>query len=288
MNAVAQKIFKAGSKTYFNSSFFFPKKVREDVYRLYAFVRRGDDYVDEVPQDEKGFRAFCSAFRKLRSGQAVDTLDASVLSVESLDILQDFVLLEREKKFDPAWADAFLGAMEMDLAKKEYATLEETLSYIYGSAEVIGLFMAAILSLPAASHPAAQSLGRSMQYINFIRDIDEDFGLGRRYLPLEGSGLKHLSREDALKDPDAFKQFHRSQIALYRNWHKEAVKGYGYIPYKCRIAVKTAEDMYLWTARVIEKNPLIVFERKVKPSKTRIVFCALSNFIKALFYRRPS
>ncbi|MEM3950161.1 squalene/phytoene synthase family protein, partial [Saccharolobus sp.] len=49
------EIFKKGSITYYNSSYFFPPKVREDVTKLYAFVRVFDDLVDSVPQKVEEF-----------------------------------------------------------------------------------------------------------------------------------------------------------------------------------------------------------------------------------------
>ncbi len=82
--------------------------------------------------------------------------------------------------------------MEHDLSESSCETLEDVLTYIYGSAEVIGLFMARIMDLDEASFPYAAMLGRAMQYINFIRDIAEDNELGRRYLPLLDTSLVSL------------------------------------------------------------------------------------------------
>ena len=61
---------------------------------------------------------------------------------------------------------------------------KETLTYIYGSAEVIGLMMLAILRPDLRTGEQAKQLqkyaalqGRAMQYINFIRDMQEDQNL---------------------------------------------------------------------------------------------------------------
>ncbi len=264
------RTFERGSKTYFNSSRFFPRSMRDDVFLLYGFVRTADDFVDAVPQDGTGFRRFRDAYREALGGKPAGD-----------EIIDGFVELSRRRGFDPAWAEAFLSSMEMDLSKSAYATLDETLSYVYGSAEVIGLFMSAIMGLPEEARFPARMLGRAMQYINFIRDIDEDNGLGRRYLPLEGSGLASLDRDYLAARPDEFKAFHRSQIALYEGWQEEAEKGYRFIPRRMRVPIKTAADMYLWTASVIAKNPFVVFERKVKPAKGRIIARALWNALTA-------
>lgn len=259
MNTDEKEIFRRGSKTYFNSSVFFPDAVRNDVFTLYAFVRTADDFVDATPQDAAGFYAFRDAWRESEKGRASGN-----------GIIDNFVALSRRRRFDPRWTEAFLYSMELDLKKKIYHTLDETLEYIYGSAEVIGLYMAQLLRLPDEAHYPARMLGRAMQYINFIRDIDEDNGLGRRYLPAD-NGPAELTREYALANRDEFAAYVRAQSALYLGWQKEAEEGYRFIPRRCRIPVKTAGDMYIWTAREIMKNPLVVFERKVKPSRGRII-----------------
>ncbi|WP_276308956.1 phytoene/squalene synthase family protein [Sphaerochaeta halotolerans] len=114
-------------------------------------------------------------------------------------------------------------------------------------------------------------LGRAMQYINFIRDIAEDNGLGRRYLPLLDTPLEALSEKEAKKNPEAFSAFIRREIERYQGWQKEAAKGYSYIPRRYRIPIMTATDMYCWTASQIAKDPFIVFESQVKPPKFRIL-----------------
>ena len=48
-----------------------------------------------------------------------------------------------------------------------------------------------------------------------------------------------------------------------------------------RIAVKTASDMYLWTAKEIYKNPFIVYDMKIKPSWTKVLLNGLKNTIRA-------
>jgi len=269
---VHYQTFKSGSKTYFNSSRFFPPEIRRDVFYLYGFVRKADDFVDAIPQDPDGFYRFRDAYHR-----ALDQPDSGAAD----PIIDRFVELHHRKSFNPAWTEAFLKSMEKDLFKHEYNTLEETLEYIYGSAEVIGLFMARIMELPEESYNFAGKLGRAMQYINFIRDIKEDVELGRRYLPLTDTSLNSLDYDYVKNHLAEFRAFHTQQIGLYMGWQREAEKGYRYIPYRYLLPIKTAADMYIWTAQQIEKNPMIVYSRKVKPPKPRIVLQFLYNIAAA-------
>jgi phytoene synthase len=259
-------VFKNGSKTYFTSSLFFPVEMRRDVIVLYGFVRVADNFVDATPQDAAGFEGFCASYRQALAGQPSGD-----------PIIDDYVELARRKRFDPAWTDAFLDAMKADLSRHSYDTVDQVLGYIYGSAEVIGLFMARIMNLPEEALPYARLLGRAMQYINFIRDIDEDLHLGRRYLALEPAGLSTLDPDYAAAHPDEYRKFIDFHLGLYKGWQKEAEKGFAMIPRRYRIPIRTASDMYRWTAYRIQNDPWIVFRRKVKPGKSRIVLQALGN-----------
>jgi len=108
--------------------------------------------------------------------------------------------------------------MESDLVAKPCESLEDLLRYTKGSAEVIGLFMIKILGISDQARPAAVLLGRSMQFINILRDVAEDHVLGRRYLPLGDSGLKDLSPQSIAGDPQAFAKFMGAWTVLYQEW----------------------------------------------------------------------
>ncbi|HMA83246.1 MAG TPA: phytoene/squalene synthase family protein [Candidatus Thermoplasmatota archaeon] len=256
-------IFRQGSTTYFYSSLFFPTKIRKNVFILYAFVRQADNFVDQIPQDRTGFYNFKHRFEEAWNGKQTDDI-----------VIDSFVLLAKEKNFEKSWIDAFLDSMEMDLTKRVYQTMDDTLEYIYGSAEIIGLFMARILGLVDRSFESAKYLGRSMQYINFIRDIDEDTSLGRLYFPqteLARYGLESLDHEYVKRHPDQFNSFMNGQIERYCGWQELAEHGYDFIPKRYLIPIKTASEMYKWTAHQIAHDPFIIYRWKVKPMISQII-----------------
>ena len=258
----AKKIFKEGSTTYFYSSLFFPKDVREDVFRLYAFVRTADDFVDKKPPEKENFITFKEKTFNALEDEAVDN-----------EIIKGFYKISKKHDFKKEWIKAFLEAMEKDLHKKTYDTIDETKQYMYGSAEVIGLFLSRIMDLDKAYDEQAKMLGRSMQYINFIRDIHEDLRLGRRYIPtdvLESHELESLEEDHTRQHPEQFKKMMRDEIRRYKRWKRQAEEGYEAIPHSYLVPIKTASDMYSWTADQIKEDPFIIYEEKIKPSKYRI------------------
>ena len=99
-------IFREGSKTYFYSSLFFPMDVRNDVFVLYAFVRKADNFVDTVPQRAKEFYAFWEKYEAALNGKVSGDI-----------VIDTFISLMHQKKFNREWIRAFFEAMEMDLKK---------------------------------------------------------------------------------------------------------------------------------------------------------------------------
>lgn len=271
--SIHTNIFRNASKTYYYSSLFFPKEVRDDIFILYAFVRTADDLVDTLPQRKIAFRNFLRSYKKA-------LIDSSSKNI----ILDSFVKMINRRKINKIWINSFLNAMENDLYKKSYKSLKQTENYMYGSADVIGLMIAKILDLPKESYIYARYLGKSMQFSNFIRDIEEDNGLGRCYFPqdeLRKFKLKSLFYSETSKNKKQFIKFIRFQINRYLKWQKEAEKGFIYIPKKYRIAIKTASDMYKKTQEIIYKDPFIIYEKKVKPTKLEVLGRGLLNSFSA-------
>ena len=90
---------------------------------LYGFVRKADNYVDSIPQEREKFYRFKENYYRAMDGEPTGDI-----------VIDSFVTLAQKKGFEKQWVDAFFHAMEMDLEKKRYASLDETLEYIHGSA----------------------------------------------------------------------------------------------------------------------------------------------------------
>lgn len=267
-------IFRQGSTTYYWSSTFFPKKIRDDVFKLYSFVRVADDYVDDKPQQPKLFQQLTDLYHGKRVRNP---------SAQNVRVVEHMHELSCRYDFKPVWVEDFLASMQADLEGKQYKTLDDSLWYVEGSAEVIGLMMSQIMGLPKEAHAAAKMQGRAMQWINFVRDIEEDNQLGRCYFPqeeLQAFGLPNLQKQTAKQSPEAFRDFILLQIARYEEWQAVATTGFKHIPKRLRVPLQTAVDMYNWTAREIAKYPQKVYEGQIKPSKQQVVARAGRNMIR--------
>ena len=276
--SVSYEIFKNGSTTFFAASLFFPSAEKKAVFDLYAFVRVFDDFVDCVPAQKDEFFQLKTEYYATLNGEAAQSLS----SEKNTEVIQSFVKLQKKYNFDQKWIESFFGSMEDDLVKTTYATLEETEHYIHGSAEVIGLMMAKIMKLDEASFPAAQALGKAFQYMNMIRDVTDDISLGRVYLPEEEFrkfGLAEVSKAEATAKPEQFNEFIHAQIKIYEQWREQAKEGLHFIPSLYLRPIKIALNLFDDTIEEISKNPQVIFERKVIPSKVQIATTAIKQLI---------
>ncbi|MDD3803858.1 MAG: phytoene/squalene synthase family protein [bacterium] len=271
VNSEIYDLFKKGSRTYFYSSIFFPSKVRNNVFILYSFVRKADNLVDSIPQNKEGFYEFKNKYEDGLSGRKTNDI-----------IIDSFIVMMKRVGIEKEWVKSFLDSMEADITKSSYKTMKESLSYMYGSAEVVGLMMGRLLCLKDGHQESAKMLGRAMQYINFLRDVKEDNSLGRHYIPseiLEEYNLSSLDYNEALSKRKDFTAMMKNEIKRYLKWQKMGEEGFRYIPKFLLIPIRTASDMYRYTASEIYRDPFVIYRRKVKPSVFRILVRTFLNVI---------
>lgn len=257
-----RKYYK-GSKRYFVSSLFFPSEYRNQVANIYNFCRLVDDSVDEPQKVDVPYEKIKLMYEKsLKGGKSGN------------NIIDSFIDIKREFEIEDGWVQALFDSMQMDIDGIKYTTLEDTLEYVYGAAEVIGLMMCRILKIPQEAYPYARLLGRSAQWINFIRDIGEDIANGRIYFPhteLARFKLNSLTYEDVLKNVEGYIRFVNYQSERFYEWTAEAEYGYKYISKKLLKPILYSTEIDKWKIKEILSNPLSVYEKKVNPSFLRMI-----------------
>jgi phytoene synthase len=98
---------------------------------------------------------------------------------------------------------------------------------------------------------------------------------------LENNSLVSLDYEEVKMNKQGFFDLVQSQIDVYNEWQSYAEEGYKYVPKRLLIPILNASEMYKWTGKVIYKNPMVVYTKKVKPSIPRIVINIGYNTMRA-------
>jgi phytoene synthase len=167
-----------------------PRPKRQAVAALYAFARRVDDIADDAalpPAERRSRLERCRA--------AVEALPAAPDADPVLVALADTT--ERYPIPRSALLDLVAGGL-MDAEKTRYASWDELAEYCRRVAGAVGLACTAVYgaSDPAKAAPRAASLGLALQQINIMRDVAEDWGLGRVYLPQDELARFGVLEED--------------------------------------------------------------------------------------------
>jgi phytoene synthase len=107
-------------------------------------------------------------------------------------------------------------------------------------------------------------LGVALQITNILRDVGEDWGLGRLYLPLEELAAYGLSEADVARDrvDERWRAFMRFQIARNRRLYAEAWPGIALLHKDGRLAVAAAGEFYRAILDDIEAHDYDVFSRR--------------------------
>jgi 15-cis-phytoene synthase len=154
-----------------------PRPKRRAVAALYAFARRVDDIADDPQRPAEERRAGLEDCRA-----AVEALPAAPADDAVLVALSDATA--RYPVPRGALLDLVDGGI-MDAEQSRYSSWEELREYCRRVAGAVGLACTAVYGPrnPTAAGPRAEALGLALQQINIMRDVAEDWGLGRVYLP---------------------------------------------------------------------------------------------------------
>jgi phytoene synthase len=263
-----RELHKRHGRTYYLATRLLPGWKRRHVHALYGFTRHVDEIVDcteALPPAERAARLteWSDRFVAGLGGEPVDDplLVAVLHTIAIFDLnVDDFA--------------SFLRSMTMDLTATSYATYNDLLDYMEGSAAVIGTMMLPILgsSDPAAAREPARQLGLAFQLTNFIRDVSEDLDRGRTYLPDEHLAAFDVTRAELEKRqaPPAIKALIQYEISNAREHYAAAAPGIPLLNPASQPCMRTAFELYGGILNQVVAADYDVFTRRVAvPNRQR-------------------
>jgi squalene synthase HpnD len=154
-----------------------PRAQRDAMFQIYSFCRQVDDIADsDGPRPERltALQQWRDDIDALYRGHPPERLRDYVASVRTFGLKREDFL-------------AIVDGMEMDVPQDIRAPDLATLDlYCDRVASAVGRLSVRVFGVPEHDGiELAHHLGRALQLTNILRDIDEDAGLGRLYLPRE-------------------------------------------------------------------------------------------------------
>ncbi|MGB5904257.1 MAG: presqualene diphosphate synthase HpnD [Xanthobacteraceae bacterium] len=178
----------ASGSSFYAAMRVLPRAQREAMFQIYTFCREVDDIAD-ADGPREGRREALEQWRRdidaLCAGHPPERLKSYLPSVRTFGLRREDFL-------------AIIDGMEMDVVGNIRAPDAATLDlYCDRVASAVGRLSVRVFGLPEQDGEGlAYHLGRALQLTNILRDIDEDAGIGRLYLPREALLAAGITSDD--------------------------------------------------------------------------------------------
>ncbi len=226
-----------------------PADKRRALSAVYAYARRIDDIGDGgLPSGEKlaGLQAARRDIAALQAGEPAPAGDQVLFALR--DAADRYAL--------PLSAFAeLIDGCEADVRSVSYPTFDELEGYCRCVAGSIGRLSLAVFgsSDPAAAAPLADALGIALQLTNILRDVTEDFGNGRVYLPADDLSRSGCRLEPGGEPPAkqaGMPEVIRFEAERARGWYAKGLQLMPLLDWRSAASAGTMAGIY---ARLLDK-----------------------------------
>lgn len=283
--AHAQAIIEQGSKSFAAASKLFDRATREKAFMLYAWCRYCDDRIDG--QDLGFGQRSPEPAQQLAILQALTEQTESAMAGEPQTdpVFAAFQRVYQSCGIERRYPLELLEGFAMDVRRREYLTLEDTLLYSYHVAGVVGAMMAAIMGVEdQPTLDRAVDLGIAFQLTNISRDVMEDAADGRIYLP-----RSWLADAGAPTDPEAFPGEEALLFAVVDRllgeadrYYESAVYGIAELPFRCAWAIAAARAVYAAIGAQVRRRGANAWESRAGTSTLQKLGMLASSAVTAL------
>ena len=215
-----QRETRQHARSFYFASIALPREKKRAAYAVYAFCRYADDLVDRATSAENIGPALA------RVGEEFDRMVAGETSEPPFAPAFSWAVrrygIEKQPFLD------LLKGVAMDLGPVRIADWPRLRDYCYHVASVVGLMMARIFELrDEAGRERAIDLGLAMQLTNILRDVGEDYRLGRVYLPADEMAAHGVTADDLARETVGanLKTLLVEQAARAREYYARAEQG---------------------------------------------------------------
>ena len=266
--AEVERLTRRRARNFAYGIMLLPRPKRRAIAAIYAFARRVDDIADGPLADEQK-RTLLEQLRERLDEPPGD--DATLVA-----------LADARQRF-PIPADALTALIDggvQDTEQRRYADFDDLRVYCSRVAGAVGR---ACTPVYGADEPRrAETLGIALQLINIIRDVAEDWILGRVYLP-QDELVRFGVDEDDIAEGRVTEEWH--ELMSFQSERARAHLGdgltlLGYLDRRSAACVATFAGLYRSTLDRIEADGYDVFggAPTLSPvTKLRVVGAALTR-----------
>jgi len=252
------RVARKQAKNFYFSFLLLPQKERQAMCAVYAFMR----YCDDLSDDE-GVADRASSIARWRSD-----LEAALSgTAPHHPIWPAFVDTVKRYRIPHKYFFEMIEGVTSDLQPRRLRTFDELYGYCYHVASVVGL---TIIHIFGFDNPAAillaEKCGIAFQLTNILRDVREDAGRNRIYLPLDDLDRFGVSPEDFGRTAggDAFLKLMEFEAQRAREYYSEAAPLVGMIHRRNRPSMRALIGIYSALLDQIVASHYDVFARRIR------------------------
>jgi phytoene synthase len=265
--AEVERLTRREARNFAYGIMVLPRPKRRAIAAIYAFARRVDDIADGgLPELEKR-----AELEELNEALEVQPVGGDPVFVALADARSRYPI--------PAEAlhDLVSGGLQ-DTRQCRYADFDELHRYCRRVAGAVGVACVAVYG--SDERERAETLGVALQLINIMRDVREDWELGRVYLPQDELAAYGVAEEDiaAGRVSAEWRALMAFQASRARAYLEEGSALLASLDSRSAACVATFAGLYRATLDRIEARGFDVFDSSVRLSpltKLRIVGAGL-------------
>lgn len=280
----SREMIQAGSKSFAAAAKLFSPGTRHGAYMLYAWCRHCDDRIDG--QDLGfGMTELDAGEQQLRLRELRRQTDRALAGqLQDDPVFDGLCRIVQQHRIPARFPLELLEGFRMDVERQAYATLDDTLLYCYRVAGVVGVMMACVMGArEQAVLQRAADLGIAFQLTNIARDVLDDAGAGRCYLPADWLSSAGLTAADhaAPANRERLAALVARLLDEADRYYASAREGLRALPFRSAWAVATALAVYRDIGRVIRARGAQAWDQRAMVSGSRKLWLAGSGAASA-------
>lgn len=268
------------SRSFRLASLVLPRADRERVERVYAWCRFTDNLCDDPPAGATPAERRQALDEWLAwSGAAYDGQRSGI-------VVLDTVMREMRESGAPfALARTLVRGVQSDLDFRPFPTMLELRDYTFSVASVVGLWLCHLFGVREPwMLSRATALGHAMQLSNILRDVGEDLGAGRTYLPLDALAHHGLDPASLREYRDGRRAVDQAWVALMESLMARASADYAlareaipHLPRPFARSVALASAVYEGIHDAIRSNGHDNFRRRARVTLSRRLYLGVRS-----------
>jgi 15-cis-phytoene synthase len=287
--SVCRHIARSAAKNFYYGFVVLPRRKRNALSAVYAFMRRCDDITDDsslgFDQRRQKLAEWLAAVHRAFAGEPTD--DPLLLALADT---------QRRYQIPVGLLDQLAYGTAADLEQEpgapqsagqltiRYRTFDELQRYCYGVAAVVGLVCIRIFGYrDPAAEPLAERCGLAFQLTNIIRDLKEDAAMGRIYFPEEDLARFSLTVADfASPQAERLRPLLELEAERARDFYKSGDELIPFVHEDSQPALWTLITIYRRLLEKIAAREYDVVSGRIRLTTTEKLTILAKGFLKRL------